>query len=90
MKTHQRFGIVLQVSKESVQGNTLQYFDLISFIYKGECVEKYPNTNVHRHYSGADTPANCTSLGGEWVDFHNYLEIGPQTTEAACNAAGPK
>uniref|UniRef100_A0A7M5TSE9 Protein DD3-3 n=1 Tax=Clytia hemisphaerica TaxID=252671 RepID=A0A7M5TSE9_9CNID len=57
---------------------------------KGECVEKYPNSKNHRHYSGADTPANCTALGGEWVDFHNYLEIGPQTTEAACNAAGPK
>ncbi|XP_066912366.1 protein DD3-3-like [Clytia hemisphaerica] len=58
---------------------------------KGECVENWPNSNNHRHYSGAETPAKCTALGGEWVDFHNYLEIDTtKNNKGACEAAGYK
>jgi len=54
---------------------------------KGECVQNWPGTNQHRHYSGAETPENCEKVGGKWHDFYNYLEINPtKTTEAACNA----
>lgn len=54
---------------------------------RGECVEKWPNSNEHRHYSSADTSEKCKELNGEWVDFHNYLEIA-NIPEADC--AGPK
>lgn len=57
---------------------------------KGECVEHWPNTQTDRHYSGAETPQHCTDLGGEWVDFHNFLEIS-DLTEAECNSpSNPK
>jgi len=58
---------------------------------KGECVEKWAGSTQHRHYSGAETPENCEKVGGEWVDFHSYLEIHPTiTTQSECEGASSK
>jgi len=54
---------------------------------KYECVEKWPNTQVDRHYSGAETEVHCTTLGGKWVEFWNYLEMdNSANSESACIA----
>jgi len=56
---------------------------------KGECVEQWPGTKIDRHYSGAETPENCKKIKGEWIEFHNYLEIA-DLNEAECKGASSK
>jgi hypothetical protein len=59
---------------------------------KGECVEKWQGSTTNdRHYSGAETPKNCATVGGTWVDFYNYLEVQTKiTTKAECEGSSTK
>ena len=61
-------------------------FSTLLYLILGECVEKFPNTNTDRPYSGAETAEKCKDLEGTWVDFHNYLEITDKT-EAQCTGS---
>lgn len=53
---------------------------------KWECVENFQNGGTS-HYSNFNNQADCTTGGGQWLEFSQYLEIlEDATTEAACNA----
>lgn len=53
-----------------------------------ECVEKWPNSCDHRHYSSANTKELCEKVDGDWVAFWNYLEIYEGAdSEEKCNKA---
>nr|XP_002122731.1 protein DD3-3-like [Ciona intestinalis] len=53
----------------------------------GECVETFATGGGRKHWSTVNNASQCTDKGGQWVDYHNYLELAPTyTTEATCLA----
>uniref|UniRef100_F6TG38 Self-marker protein n=1 Tax=Ciona intestinalis TaxID=7719 RepID=F6TG38_CIOIN len=49
----------------------------------GECVETFATGGGRKHWSTVNNASQCTDKGGQWVDYHNYLELAPTyTTEA--------
>lgn len=56
---------------------------------KWECVEKWTGSNERKHFSKHNNEAACTSNGGEWLEFHNFLEKATDVkTEDDCKAKG--
>ena len=55
-------------------------------------MEKYsPNGKDFKHDSIYNNEHDCTSHGGQWIEYHNYLEAAPQhKSQASCEAAGNK
>ena len=52
-------------------------------------MEKYKRTNDYKHDSIYNTRADCENHGGEWINYHNYLEKDTsKTSEASCKSAG--
>ena len=60
----------------------------IQFIFSiDECVENFDGSTTPKHYSKYNNAASCAAAGGEWLEFHNYLEIDTTaTTEQSCTA----
>ncbi|XP_071806094.1 protein DD3-3-like [Asterias amurensis] len=55
---------------------------------KYECVEQYPNDAGRKHWSRWNNQQDCTSNGGQWLAFTNYLEKATQfTSQAECQAS---
>ena len=45
---------------------------------KHECVEKWSNEQASdppKHYSEHNNEKDCKENDGEWLEYHNYLEI---------------
>jgi len=56
---------------------------------KWECVEKWHNSQIDRHYSEHNNKDDCLKNGGKWTEFHNYLEILEDVTNKdECNIKG--
>ncbi|XP_071809871.1 protein DD3-3-like [Asterias amurensis] len=54
---------------------------------KYECVEQYPDGSGRKHWSRWNNEQDCTSNGGQWLAFTNYLEKAIQfTSQAECQA----
>lgn len=55
-------------------------------------MERYPNDRRRfRHDSIYNNKPDCTGHGGEWIEYHNYLETVPQhRIQGSCEAAGYK
>jgi len=72
----------------SKNASMCDYYGKESFNVKSkwECVENFNNGGTS-HYSNFNNQADCTTGGGQWLEFHQNLEIlTDATTEAACNA----
>jgi len=55
---------------------------------KHECVEKWSSGNA-KHYSRHNNEKDCKANGGEWLEFHNFLEKAAGVkSESACKAKG--
>ena len=51
-----------------------------TYFMTGECVEKWTDTKEPRHFSKHNNETACTSNDGEWLEFHNFLEIASTVT----------
>ncbi|CAK8683460.1 unnamed protein product [Clavelina lepadiformis] len=69
--------------------SSCDYYTENSFNSKpyGECVEEF-NDGKRKHWSTANNPEACADKGGQWVEYHNYLELAPDfaASEANCLA----
>lgn len=65
-----------------------EYYQTESFNVqsKYECVEYFDNNgNNPRAYSRWNNEADCTENGGDWTEFHNFLEKAPELqTQTQC------
>jgi len=62
--------VILVEDESTCAGLTSESFNVKS---KHECVEEFSDGEPS-HYSRAETKANCDARGGEWLEFHNFLE----------------
>ena len=54
-------------------------------------MEKFPNQQkYYRHDSIYNNEFECKSHGGEWINYHNYLEKAQYTNQQSCEAANNK
>ena len=52
----------------------------------GECVEEF-NDGRRKHWSTANNPEACADKGGQWVEYHNYLELAPDFAVSEANVS---